>query len=134
MLGTKKLCGYIQGGRMMKRIHKDKKLRNLPRIVRMWEFDKEKHHWKHLSSTKNQDSFCLWLANSYHMTWMLVSDWWRVITCPGFWPLICWHPKVVERSKSDELCKKWQINGWHCVPLRIWVRIWHSKKQLIYHL
>ena len=30
----------------------------------------------------------LWLVKSDHVTWVLASDWSRVITWPGYWPLI----------------------------------------------
>ena len=33
----------------------------------------------------------LWLAESDHMTCVLVSDWLGVITWPGYWPLIGWE-------------------------------------------
>ena len=32
----------------------------------------------------------LWLAYSYHISWILASDWSRKITCLGCWPLNVW--------------------------------------------
>ena len=51
-----------------------------------------------LTSNENSDaildiSSCpsLWLAERHHVTWVLASDWLRVITWPGDCPLIGWE-------------------------------------------
>ena len=61
---------------------------NWPLIGGEWLFDLV--HLIGGESSRDPDT-CLWLVESDHVTWILASDWSRVIAWPGYWPLIGPH-------------------------------------------
>ena len=68
----------------------------------------------------------LWLTESDHVTWILASDWLRVITWTGYWPLIGWEwsrdlDTGLWLAESDHVT--WILTSdWRCYEATEWLR------------